>query len=145
MKRGYIPFIAFLVLLLLTIPFPVDLATSVIPGWHTTIFPHYFIWGLIVIIVLLLVTAGYWILSKRVGKINWTLFVFHFILTIPIIIFLKFSSIFSEGRQNNQEEIAEAISLRIKLIPVAWTLFIAAQALFITYFVRTIHSKRVLK
>ena len=143
MRRPYIPFFAFLILLLLTIPFSFDFATSVFPGWHTTIFPPYFIWGLILIIVLLLVTIGYWILSKRVDKINWTLFAFHFILTIPTVIFLKFPSIFLDVQQTNQEEIIKAISLRIKLIPVVWTLFIVGQTLFIIYFVRTIKSKQV--
>lgn len=143
MKRPYIPFLAFLVLLFLTIPFSFDFATSVVPGWHTTIFPPYFIWGLILIIVLLLVTIGYWLLSKRVDKINWTLFAFHFILTIPTVIFLKFPSIFLDVQQTNHEEIIKAISLRIKFIPLAWTLFIIGQTLFIIYFIRTINSKRI--
>ena len=143
MKRPYIPFIAFLVLLLLTIPFSFDFSTSVVPGWHTTIFPPYFIWGLILIIVLLLVTIGYWLLLKRVDRINWILFAFHFLLTIPTVIFLKFPSIFLDVQQTNQEEIIKAISLQIKLIPVAWTLFIVGQTLFIIYFVRTINSKQV--
>jgi hypothetical protein len=143
MKRPYIPFLAFLVLLLLTIPFSFDFATSVVPGWHTTIFPPFFIWGLIVIIVLLLVTIGYWLLSKRTDKINWTLFAFHFMLTIPTLIFLKFPTIFLIVEQINQEEIINAISLRIKLIPTAWTLFIIGQVLFVVYFIRTINSKQV--
>src|SRR5829696_10121100 len=142
MTRPYIPFLAFLILLLLTIPFSFDFATSVVPGWHTTIFPPYFIWGLIVIIVLLLVTIGYWLLSKRVDKVNWTLFAFHFILTIPTVIFLKFPSFFFDVQQANQEEIIKAVSLQIKLIPVAWTLFIVGQLLFVIYYIRTINSKR---
>ena len=142
MKRPYIPFFAFLVLLLLTIPFSFDFAVSVVPGWHTTIFPPYFIWGLIVIIVLLLVTIGYWTLSKRADKINWTLFAFHFMLTIPTVISLKFPSIFLDIQQPNEEEIIKAISFRIKLIPVAWTLFTVGQIFFIIYFIRTINSKQ---
>ena len=132
MKRPYVPFFAFLALLLLTIPFSFDFATSVVPGWHTTIFPPYFIWAVIVIIALLLATIGYWLLSKRVDKINWTLFAFHFTLTIPTIISLKFPSIFLDVQHTNQEEIIKAIALRIKLIPVAWTLFILGQALFLS-------------
>jgi hypothetical protein len=143
MTKPYVPFFAFLVLLLLTIPFSFDFATSVLPGWHTTIFPPYFIWGLIIIIVLLLVTIGYWLLSKRVDKINWTLFAIHFLLTIPTVIFLKFPSIFLDVQQTDQEEIIKALSFRIKLIPVAWALFLVGQILFIIYFVRAIKSKRV--
>jgi hypothetical protein len=145
MKRPYITFLAFLALLLLTIPFSFDFANSVVPGWHTTIFPPYFIWGFIVIIVLLLVTIGYSLLSKPVDKISWTLFAFHFILTIPTVIFLRFPSIFLDHQQTNQEELVKAISFRMKLIPVAWILFIVGQALFVIYFIRTINSKRVAK
>ena len=143
MTRPNIPFLAFLVLLLLTIPFSFDFATSVVPGWHTTIYPPYFIWGLILIVVLLLVTIGYWLLSKRVDKINWKLFAIHFILTIPTVIFLKFPSIFLNVQQTSQEEILKAISLRIKLIPVAWTLFFVGQVLFLFYYIRTNKASRV--
>jgi len=143
MTRLYIPFLAFLVLLLLTIPLSFDFATSVVPGWHTTIYPPYFIWGLILIVVLLLVTIGYWLLSKRVDKINWTLIAIHFILTIPTVIFLNFPSIFLNVQPTNQEELLRDLSLRIKLIPVAWTLFIVGQVLFLVYYIRAIKAGRV--
>jgi hypothetical protein len=145
MTRPYIPFLAFLVLLLFTIPFAFDFATSIVPGWHTTIYPPYFIWGLILIVVLLFVTIGYWLLSRRVDKINWTLFAIHFILTIPTVIFLKFPSIFLNVQQTSQDEILKATSLRIKLIPVAWTLFFVEQVLFLVYYIRTIKASRVAK
>ncbi len=51
MIRPFLPVFAFLILLLLIIPFSFDFATSVVPGWHMTIFPPSFIWGLISIIV----------------------------------------------------------------------------------------------
>jgi hypothetical protein len=143
MTRPYIPFLAFLILLLLTIPFSFDFATSVVPGWHMTIFPPYFIWVLIVIIVLLLVIIGYWLLSKRTDKINWTLFAIHFALTIPTIIYLKFPSIFLDVQLTDPNELIKAIEFRMKLIPVAWALFIVGQILFLIYFIRTIkQSKR---
>jgi hypothetical protein len=89
------------------------------------------------------VTIGYWLLSKRVDKINWTLFVFHVILTIPIMIFIRFPFIFLNIQQANEEEIMKAISLQIKLTPIARTLFIVGQTCFIIYFIRTINSKRL--
>jgi hypothetical protein len=98
MTRPYIPFLAFLILLLLTIPFSFDFAASVVPGWHTTIYPPYFIWGLIALSVSLLVTIGYWLLSKRTDKTSWILFAIHFALTIPTVIYLKFPSILLEIR-----------------------------------------------
>jgi hypothetical protein len=143
MAKPYILFLAFLILLLLTIPFSFDFATSVVPGWHTTIFPPHFIWGLIVLVVLLLVTIGYWLLSKRVDKTNWALFAIHFTLTIPTVIFLKFPTILLGGQLTNQEELIRAIEFRVKLIPIAWTLFIVGQILFLIYYIRTIKIKRI--
>ncbi len=141
MTRPYIPFVAFLILSLLTIPFSFDFATSVVPGWHTTIFPPYFIWGLIVVIVLLMVTIGYWLLSKCTDKINWTLFTIHFFLTIPTIIFLKFPTILLDVQLTDQDKLIKAIEFRMKLIPIAWVLFIVGQILFLIYNVRTIKAQ----
>ena len=143
MGRPYIPFIAFLILLLLTMPFSFDFATSVVPGWHTTIFPPYFIWGLFVIIILLFVTIGYWLLFKRTDKTNWTLFAIHFALTIPTIIYLKFPSILLDVQSTDQREWIRAIDFRMKLIPVACILFIVGQILFLIYFIRTLKTKRL--
>lgn len=142
MTRPYIPFLAFLILLLLTIPLSFDFTTSVVPGWHTTIFPPYFIAGLIVFIVLLLVTIGYWLLSRRTSKINWILFSIHFALTIPAIVYLKFPSILLDIPMTRPGDWVKAIAFRIKLIPIAWALFIIGQILFIIYYVRTIYSRR---
>lgn len=143
MTRPYVPFLAFLILLLLTIPFSFDFATSVVPGWHTTIFPPYFIWGLIVLIVLLLATIGYWLLTKRTDKTNWSLFAIHFLLTIPTIIYLKFPSILLDVEVTDQSEWIRAIQFRLKLIPLAWALFIAGQILFLIYYFRTIKAKPI--
>ncbi|MBG9378810.1 hypothetical protein I5907_21435 [Panacibacter sp. DH6] len=141
MTRPHIPFLAFLILLLLTIPFSFDFATSVVPGWHMTIFPPYYVWGLIVLIVLLLVTIDYWLLSKRTDKTNWTFFAIHFALTIPTIIYLKFPSILLDVHLTDQNELMKAIQFRMKLIPIAWALFIVGQTSFIIYFIRTIKAK----
>jgi len=136
MTRPYIPLLAFLVLLLLTNPFSFDFAISIVPRWHTTIYPPYFIWGLALIIVFLLLTIGYWLLSKRVDKINWTLFAIHFMLTISTVIFLKFPSVLLGMKETNQDELIKALAFRINLIPVAWTLFIVGQVLFLVYYIR---------
>lgn len=143
MKRSYIPFFTFLVLLLLTIPFPFDFAVSVVSGWHTSVFPPSLIWAFVVIIALLFVTIGYWLLSKRMGKINWTFFTFHVILTIPIVIFIRFPLIFLHPEQSNEEEMKKAISLQLKLTPVVRALFILGQSLFIIYLARRINSKQI--
>lgn len=142
MTKPYIPFLALLILFLLTIPFSFDFATSVVPGWHTTIFPPYFAWALIVFIVLVTVTIGYWLLSKRTNKINWILFSSHFGLTIPTIIYLKIPTISLDIKVTDQTDLLKASQFQMKLILVVWTLFIVGQLLFIIYFIRTIKQAK---
>jgi hypothetical protein len=141
MTRPYLPFIAFLTLLLLTIPFSFDFATSVVPGWHTTIYPPYFIWTLALVVVLLFVVIGYWLISKRVDKTNWTLFIIHHLLTIPTVIFIKFPSILLDVHQTDRDELIRSLALRVKLIPWAEGLFVVGQIFFLVYFIRTIRRK----
>jgi len=141
MTRPYIPFFAFLALLLLTIPFSGDFATSVVPGWHVTIYPPYFIWGLALTAVLLFVVIGYWLLSKRVDKTNWTLFIIHLLLTVPAIVFMKFPSVLMDANEINGDELARDLYFRIKLIPWTQGLFIVGQVLFLIYFIRTLQRK----
>lgn len=136
MRRIFIPFLSFLIILLLAIPFSFDLATSVVPGWHTTIFTPHFIWGLIVIFLLLLVTIGYWILSKRIDRINWSLFTIHLILTLPAMIFLKFPAVILDIQTPNQADLVKTLALQTNLILLAWVLFMAGQILFLIYFIR---------
>ncbi|MGN6437601.1 MAG: hypothetical protein ACTHMM_13760 [Agriterribacter sp.] len=143
MVTRYIPIFAFLILLLLTIPFSLDFATSVVPGWHTTIFPPYFFWGLGVTVVLILTIIGYWLLRNRNDKINWALFAGHFVLTVPTIIYLKFPGIFLQPQLSDEGEWIKAIEFRIRLIPIIWTLFIIGQTLFLVYYVRSIRKRRI--
>jgi uncharacterized membrane protein (DUF485 family) len=142
MSRPYIPILAFLLLLLLTIPFSFDFETSVIPGWHTTIYPPYFIGGLFASIVLLLATIGYWLLSKQTDKINWILFSIHLALTIPAIIFIRFPTILINGQVTSQDELIKTIQFQIKMIPIAWTIFIIGQILFLIYYMRAMKTRR---
>ncbi|MEX6691058.1 hypothetical protein QTN47_26350 [Danxiaibacter flavus] len=130
MKRTYIPFLAFHILLLLTIPFSFDFATSVVPGWHTTISPPYFIGQLTIIIVLRLSIIGYWLLSKRADKTNWILFAIHFALTAPTMLYLKFPPILLDVQLTDRNELIRAFDFRMKLVPVAWALFIVGQIIF---------------
>ncbi|HET9056095.1 MAG TPA: hypothetical protein VFN30_04530 [Chitinophagaceae bacterium] len=141
MKKPYIPFLVFLIFLLLIIPLSFDFATSVVPGWHITIFQPHFIGELIVMIVLLLVTIGYWLLAKQKNKINQALFAIHFSSTIATTIFLKFPTLLLYAQLTNKDELMRDIELRIKLIPFAWSLFIVGQILFLIYCIKTIKVK----
>ena len=95
--KKYIPFLVFATLVILTIPlsldnFSPDFATSVVPGWHTTIIPPYLLMNLIVAIILLLVTLAYRKISKKIKKVNWKFFLLHLVLTIPLVFYIIFPS-----------------------------------------------------
>lgn len=141
MKGNYIPFLAFLSLILLTAFSSFNGATSVIPGWHTTIFPPYFILSVVLICALLLATVGYWLLARRVDKISWVLFCAHFILTMPAFVFLTYPTVFMDMDQQNQTSIFSEISFRLKLIPLAWILFGLGQLLFMVYYFRIVYNR----
>lgn len=127
MNRSYIPLLIFFVLLLMAVAFSFDSSTLAVPGWHTTIYPPYFIVVIISILFLIFVSIGYWQLTNRVDKINWILFALHCTLSILTTVFIVFPSVFLNIQQGDQEEIIKAVSYRLKLIPVAWALFIIGQ------------------
>jgi hypothetical protein len=143
MKKSYILFFVFLVLVLLAIAFSFDSSNLAVPGWHTTIFPPYFIEVIISILVLLFVCIGYWLLSNRADKSSWILFALHCTLTIPTAVFIVFPSVFLNVQQGDQEEIIRAVIFRMKLIPVAWAVFIIGQVLCIIYLIRAFRNRRV--
>lgn len=142
MKRPYIPFLVFLILLLLVIPVSFDFLTSATPGWHTTILPPFFIWTVFVVLVLLFLVLGYWILSRRTDKLNWILFVLHLVLTISAILYLQFPTILLNVPITDTERLMKAIDFRLRLIPVAWAVFIVGQVIFLIYYIRIILSQR---
>ncbi|PSR53865.1 hypothetical protein AHMF7605_10220 [Adhaeribacter arboris] len=137
----YLPFLAFLAFLLLILLFSFNFATSVDPGWHTTIFPSYFIWTLVLLLVLSFSIIGYWLVLKQINKFNWTLFIIHLLLTVSTVIFVKFPSIFLDVPGTEQEELIKNIFFRIQLISWCYGLFMAGQILFLVYFIRVIRTR----
>jgi hypothetical protein len=81
------------------------------------------------------------LLSEKADKISWGLFALHLILTIPTVIFLKFPSVLLDIQQTGQDELIKAIFFRLKLIPVAWILFITGQVFILIYYLRAIKTK----
>lgn len=143
MKSAYLPFIIFLLLFLSTILFPFDAATSVVPGWHISIFPTWFIIGVIVTIVLLLVTIAYWLLAKKRGiKPNPILFIGHILLTIPLLFYLRFPGVLITDQLNNEDEILQMLDLNRKTAISSLILFILGQVSFIIYFIRILKNKK---
>lgn len=71
MKKLYIIFLALgslLLLSLLSLPYSIDFASSIIPGWHTNLLPLYFIVQIILIPVFFILALVYWKRSKNKFK-----------------------------------------------------------------------------
>lgn len=145
MTRPYLPFLIFLLLFLSTMPFSFDVAISVVPGWHTAIFPPWFIISVIVIIVLLLVTVTYWLLAKRGNKPKPFLFVSHILLTIPLLLYLRFPGILITAPLNKEDQLLQMLELNRKVALTTLALFMLGLVLFIIYFIRTIKINRQTK
>jgi hypothetical protein len=146
MKKYSLPFYVFAALLILTIPFSfynfsLDFATSVVPGWHTTIFPPYFLINLIVSIVILLVVIAYWNLSRKMKKVSWTVFFIQLVLTIPAVLYILFPSFMDKLLFQHDEPINLRLILSIILAP--YVLFIVGQVFFFFNYFKTIKAKRV--
>lgn len=80
----------FAFLTILTFPFKLvfyrsDIVSSVIPGWHTTIFPPYYVAGLVVSVFVLINFIGYCIISKRRNEISLRQFLLHLVLISPAV------------------------------------------------------------
>lgn len=135
MRKPYIPILAFALLLLLSMPLPLEMATSVIPGWHTTILAPQIIPTIAISLILLIVLFIYWRLPRKTGRISVILFVAHFLLTIPLVLYAKlFAFLLSIGINAADKT---ALEDRLQLLGytglIAGLLFIAGQVLFATY------------
>ena len=142
MTKPFIPIISFLILLLIIVYCSFQFTNATGPGWHTTIFPPYFIWKVGLVIILLFLTIGYWLFIKRVNKRIWILFAIHCTLTTSMLLFINVPAIFLDLNHYSHEEFLSQVLVRVKLIPVARVICIAAQYLFFVYYIMTIKVDR---
>lgn len=142
MIQNYIPFLALIGLVSLTVCMSFNVSSIVVPGWHTTILPPYVAVACILLIVLFLVIIGYCSLSKNGNRSNWTLFTIYFILTLISAIYLIVPSLFLDIQQENIMGLMPRLSFRLKLRPVSWSLFIIAQISFLIYYIKLILAFR---
>jgi hypothetical protein len=138
--KAYLPFFVFLLLSLVMFPFSFDTATSVVPGWHTSILSPYATMTSIYILVLCLVTIAYWVLARRNKKVNLPFFIIHFLLTIPIFIYLLFPGILFFSSPRSGYEMGALIERTARLMLLAMALFALGQVLFFIYFIRSMQE-----
>jgi hypothetical protein len=114
---------------------PLDFATSVIPGWHTTIYPPFFVWGIIKIMILFFVVFGYWKLYRVGYRINKFWFVIHLLLTIPSIIDTLFP-ISEFIIVYDTEKLFESMKRALQVIIALNLMFLVGQILFAFYYLK---------
>jgi hypothetical protein len=141
MNKTYLPVLAFSALLLTIMPFSFEFATSVVPGWHTTIYPPQFVFAVAVLLVLIFCTIGYWLSANRVDKTNWVLFVLHLTLTIPAVILVRCPWLVLDLQQANRNELLQQLPFIMKLLLWLRWLLLTGQVLFVVYMVRAIRMR----
>ncbi len=132
MKKSYIVSYILLVFLLAIIPFSFDFATSIVPGWHFTIFT-YFIWDILAIIFLLFIVMAYKSLVKQGFYKNKTFPSLHFILTILLMFFIRFSSLIPFKTIELETLPLLELDTTFRLV------FFIIQLLFTIYFIRIVN------
>ncbi len=135
-------FIIFAILSAFTFPYlylplilSYDFFSSLIPGWHTAIYPYPLIPALIKFLLLILVSLFYWKLAKFKNEINFKKFIIHFLLTVPGIIFSKvnlYQLLYSDSAEpkNFMFEIQTVVCIRV----LANILFFLGLILFVIYY-----------
>ncbi len=134
-----IPFLTFITILSLTIKAMLtDFATSVIPGWHITIFPPYSVGIFSIIISVFLGTLGYGYYFKKSIKIKLLVFVIHLLLILPLIICISLPVlIFDLLFFNHLNDAINNVELFQSFILLLIILFVIGKILFVYYFMKT--------
>jgi len=142
MKGKYFRPLAFLILLVLTFISQYNVGFSVVPGWHSTIYPtKYIIEMSIIILSLLLAICGYTFLSFKKLSLDPRIFLLHFLLTIPIIIALLYPFQNIEMTSLSQDEIEKTLSQRELTEYVLISVFIVGQLIFWAFFTKRVILK----
>lgn len=134
MRQPFLPFFIFAMLFTLTIPFPFGIATSVVPGWHTTVLTPHFLTTIAITIIMLLVTIAYWKLSKQHDKKSSTIFSLHLALTIPTVLFIRAPFLFLNIDGADLNVLNRQVTFATAIIVTSFILFVVGQILFGIYY-----------
>ncbi|KDN54976.1 hypothetical protein FEM21_19810 [Flavobacterium seoulense] len=125
--KNYIPQISFTLLLLLAIPFESGFTIQSLTGWNMVISSTSYL-EIIVLIIVSIITFIYWKTLK--SKIDLKLFVLHFLLTIPIVMWARFNFPIRQITAKNSIGIFEMISLINVILYIILILFFIGQVFF---------------
>lgn len=111
--KKIIPILLILILVLLLVnAFSFDPATSVVPGWHTTILPPYFLVSVVFTILLLIDIPIYLYCSKKDLSNVRNFIIAHSIISFLLLILLRFTEIYFDNLINQKDtEIMNSITI----------------------------------
>ncbi|WP_276484653.1 hypothetical protein [Paraflavitalea pollutisoli] len=130
MKWRFLPFLLFWLFLTATFFVPVDFNLLVLPGIHLTVLPVHFAFSLVVIVVLLLVVAGYWRIAHTPVRFRVRFYLLHLVLTVATVIPFWFPGLFYYFFYAPGEWPLNATSLQCIFSLVVLLLFFVAQIVF---------------
>lgn len=125
--KSYIPLISFTLLLILVIPFESGFTIQSLTGWNMVI-PSTSYLEIIVLIIISIITFIYWKTAK--SKIDLKLFILHFLLTIPIVLWARFNFPIRQITAKNSTDIFEMIDLINRILYTVLVLFFIGQVVF---------------
>lgn len=135
--------IIFTMLFVILIPYSLlffqsDFATSIFPGWHTTINSAKITANILKLVLLFIVIIFYWRLTKIIERMPFKYFILHLFLTFPSVIISKIPLIlFVNFNNKNIENTISEIDSVNRIVAIINTLFIIAQILFVMYYYKT--------
>ncbi len=114
-----------------------DLTSSIIPGWHTTVNYFYYLNSFLKLLLLFFVIFSYWKLSKKQDRLSSKFFYFHFILTLPSILFSKIPMSFLIEFDTNIDKMIQQFTTINNIKMTLFILFLIGQILFFIYYYKT--------
>ncbi len=142
MPKYLLPLLAFILLCFLGNSLPLLDSKSDSPGWHTTIYPAYYRWVPVMVLLFLFFIIGRWLLGQKANKFDCRLFCVHFLISFTTEIFIRYPTILSKyhGLDISDDAINDLV-LGVRLIPIMEWTFRVGQSLFLVYFFRNMRKK----
>lgn len=134
MQKTYFPFLSFLILLLVATPFESGF-TIQNPGWNTII-PSTSYLEIIVWILVAIILFTYWRMIKKEKLINQKVFLIHFALSIPLVLYARFNMFIRIATAKSTNDILEFITILNTVAYSSLILFLLGQIFFIIYMIK---------
>jgi hypothetical protein len=129
MRKAYVFIVTFFLLYIAFNGIPLDYASSVVPGWHTTIYPPYFLLGVLNFAWWFLVFGAYLFSEVKKKYVSRTVFIIHMLLSLPLIFLGEINELVFISGPSHPERLLYSSGIVIGL-------FMLGQIIFIIYYIK---------